>query len=77
LLGSLGFPAHRDDRTSRSRGGFARREDAIALVRRRLCLPPERDEDVEQALGDRLHEVDGRWSAGPNVQVIVTLWWDR
>jgi SAM-dependent methyltransferase len=77
LLGSLGLAAHREDRTSRSHGGFARREDAIALVRRRLCLPTDRDEDVERALGDRLHEADGRWSAGPNEQVIVTLWWDR
>ncbi len=56
--------------------GFERREDAVALVRRRLCLPPDRDSEVEGALGDRLRERDGLWSAGPDRQVVVTLWWD-
>jgi hypothetical protein len=29
-----------------------------------------------EALGARLVEHDGLWSAGPNEQPIVTLWWD-
>ncbi len=56
--------------------GFERREDAVALVRRRLCLTPDRDPEVEEALGDRLRERDGLWSAGPERQTVVTLWWD-
>jgi SAM-dependent methyltransferase len=59
-----------------SGGGFARREDAIALVRRRLCLPATRDPEVEAALGDRLGVRDGLWSAGPTSGRVVTLWWD-
>ena len=48
----------------------ARREDAVALVRRRLCLPAERDADVGAALGDRLVlDADGDWSAGPKRHV--------
>jgi hypothetical protein len=73
----LGFDVHRRDRTSpgdRRGGGFARREDAIALVRRRLCLPAERDDEIAVALGDRLRERDGLWSAGPADQTVVTLW---
>ncbi len=57
--------------------GFERREDAVALIRRRLCLWPDRDEEVAEAIGDRLVERDGLWSAGPVDQEIVTLWWDR
>jgi SAM-dependent methyltransferase len=56
--------------------GFDRREDAVALVRRRLCLPSDADEDVADALGSRLTSVDGVWSAGPTATRIVTMWWD-
>ncbi len=57
-------------------GGFARRGDAVALVRRRLCLPPERDAEIAEALGDRLLERGGLWAAGPARRVVATLWWD-
>jgi SAM-dependent methyltransferase len=70
-----GVAPDRADRVERARGGFARREDAVALVRRRLCLPADRDPDVARALGDRLREIDGLWSAGPAEQAVVTLWW--
>jgi hypothetical protein len=56
--------------------GFERREDAIGLVRRRLCLPAGRDDEIADALGTRLSEHDGLWSAGPYEQQVVTLWWD-
>ena len=74
----LGIEVRREDeaRVSRS-GGFERREDAIAFIRRRLCLPADRDADVAEALGERLVERDGLWSAGSFEHPIVTLWWDR
>jgi SAM-dependent methyltransferase len=77
-LHELGLDARRDaePRTPLS-SGFERREDAIALVRRRLCLRPDRDQEIEDALGDRLTERGGLWSAGPPTQTLVTLWWDR
>lgn len=55
--------------------GFAHRQDAVALVRKRLCLRPEQDPELEAALGDRLREVDGRWTASPAQHEIATLWW--
>lgn len=59
-------------------GGFDRREDALALVRRRLCLDPSRDEDIERALGDRLQERDGGWNVGPTgLRSIATIWFDQ
>ena len=73
---ALGFDAHREDHEVRSSGGFERREDAIALVRRRLCLPKERDDEIADAIGARLVERDGLWSTGPPREALVTLWWD-
>jgi SAM-dependent methyltransferase len=75
VLTALGIEVEREEHERSSHGGLPARDDAIALVRRRLCLPPERDEDVARALGDRLVERDGRWSAGPQQQRLVTLWW--
>jgi SAM-dependent methyltransferase len=76
LLREVGLELGREDREDRPAGGFDRREDAVALVRRRLCLPASRDDEVAAALGDRLRERGGLWSAGPPAQRVVTLWWD-
>jgi len=76
-LGELGFAPSRDERVQEGTGWYERREDAVALIRRRLCLPAERDPEVAAALGDRLVEHDGLWSAGPPSGTVVTLWWDR
>ena len=77
-LAELGLGAEREDelRTPLS-SGFEHREDAVALVRRRLCLSPERDDEIAEALGPLLVESDGLWAAGPVQQTLVTLWWDR
>jgi hypothetical protein len=76
-LRGWGFEVKREDvaRAPRS-GGFERREDAIGLIRRRLCLTADRDDEVAGALGGRLAQHDGLWSAGPSEQALVTLWWD-
>lgn len=55
--------------------GFPSREDAIALVRKRVCLRPEQDDELAEALGDRLSERDGLWTASPPEHEIATLWW--
>ena len=73
---SLGFHADRQDHQVESSTGFARREGAIALIRRRLCLPKERDDDIAEAIGGRLVERDGLWSTGPPRETLVTIWWD-
>jgi SAM-dependent methyltransferase len=56
--------------------GFARRDAAVALVRRRLCLSPDRDAEIAEALGERLAERGGLWAAGPPHRVVATIWWD-
>lgn len=77
-LEELRIPVRREDfQEPGGGGGFERREDAVAFVRRRLCLPEQRDPEVADALGDRLaRNEDGSWRAGPPVRRLVTLWWD-
>ena len=77
-IGELGIEVRREDeaRVPRS-GGFERREDAIAFIRRRLCLTADRDTEIEDALGERLAERNGLWAAGSVDHEIATLWWDR
>jgi hypothetical protein len=57
-------------------GGFDQRDDALGLVRRRLCLGAERDDELLEALGDRLEERDGCWGAGPRDQSLATIRFD-
>ena len=74
-LRELGITPTRED-WSVPREAFASREEAVALARARLCLTADRDEDVADALGDRLWERDGGWTLGPGDQALTTLWWD-
>jgi SAM-dependent methyltransferase len=77
-IAELGFQPGIERWEARPRpGGFARRADALALVRRRLCLPPSRDDEIAEALGPRLVEHDGLWSAGPPGQPLATIWFNR
>jgi len=79
LCEALGYDVHRDERVDAAEmagSGFERRGDAIALARRRLCLTPERDDEIADALGSRLREHGGLWGAGPPQQRVITLWWD-
>jgi SAM-dependent methyltransferase len=69
------FPT-RADRAADDPGGFGRRDDAVAMIRRRLCLPADRDGEIAEALGVNLRRVDGVWDVGPAERTIVTLWWD-
>jgi SAM-dependent methyltransferase len=75
-LRELGLAPTRADRGADDPGGFARRGDAVALIRRRLCLPADRDDEIAEALGDRLRRVGDAWDVGPPERAVVTLWWD-
>jgi SAM-dependent methyltransferase len=77
VLRGLGLEPGWEERTDVERSsGFERSEDAVALVRRRLCLSPDADREVAEALGSRLASADGLWSAGPAETRVVTMWWD-
>jgi SAM-dependent methyltransferase len=78
-LRDCGFAPQRQERIATedpSGGSFRNRAAALAFARRRLCLTPDRDEELAYALGDRLRGRNGLWSAGPASRTFVTLWWD-
>jgi SAM-dependent methyltransferase len=76
-LEELGIPVRREEHEPGDHpGGFGRRADAVAFVRTRLCLPAERDPEVEEALAGLLVERGGRWVVGSPHRRLVTLWWD-
>lgn len=70
VLGSMGVDPSLERRRRPSR---RERADAAhaAMVRRQLCLPPEREAEVVAALA----ELDESGAPGADVEV-VTLWWD-
>jgi hypothetical protein len=77
VLRDLGLTVHRHAEVSpRRAGGFERREDAVAWIRRRLCLEATRDTDVAAALGERLVHDGAFWSVRPPIEPVVTVWWD-
>jgi SAM-dependent methyltransferase len=55
-------------------GGFRRREDIVAWVRRSLCLTPDRDPEVEDAIRGWIEERDGLY--GFPDRPVLTLWWE-
>jgi SAM-dependent methyltransferase len=55
-------------------GGFRRREDLVAWVRRSLCLTPDRDPEVEAAIRGWIVERD-RLYGFPD-RPVLTLWWE-
>ncbi|CAN5264080.1 hypothetical protein BH20ACT24_BH20ACT24_06410 [soil metagenome] len=75
VLREAGVHPEREDWVSESVAGFSRREDLVAWIRRRLCLPPERDPEVDEALSGRIVEREGGFGFPP--RDVVTLWWDR
>lgn len=72
----MGIEADRIDHESPRRSGAHSREDVVANIRRRLCVSADRDPDIVEALGGRLIEHPGGWSAGPPSQRLTTFWWD-
>lgn len=76
-LREAGIDAARDEReVRRHAGGFPDRRAAVAQARRMLCLTPDRDPEVAEALGDRLREGPTGWGIGPPASRVVTLWWE-
>lgn len=66
VLGEAGVDAEVERWEAPGRWESAPREELVAFARRRLCLPAERDPEVDAAL-DEL--------AGPAPRQLATLWW--
>jgi len=74
VVREMGIEASRADWVVRDwHGGFSRPEDLVAFVRRRICLTPDRDPEVWEAIRERVVERDGTFGLPPRPN--VTLWW--
>ncbi len=74
VLVEAGIEPGRADWTASRRGGFRRKEDLVAWIRRQLCLPADRDPEVEEALGPGIVESEAGY--GLPDRDVVTFWWD-
>jgi SAM-dependent methyltransferase len=73
VLHEVGLNPERQDWTAPRPGGFATREDLVASVRRQLCLPADRDPEIEEAIRHRIVERDGLF--GFPDRPVATIWW--
>lgn len=76
VLAELGYKVQRHDWESSSLGWlaqFAGRDELVGWLRRRLCLPSDRDADIWQAVSGSVIQHDGAYRL-PSLPV-VTLWW--
>ena len=74
VLRHAGLEPERRDWTAEPAGGFAEKASLVAWIRRRLCLSPERDPEVEEAIQGRIERTsDG--SYGLDSRDLVTVWW--
>jgi hypothetical protein len=71
---TLGVDPGRKDWTAPPGGRFARRDDLVAWIRRRLCLSKDLDPEIEEALEPSLDLGGTGFGFGP--RPLVTLWWD-
>jgi SAM-dependent methyltransferase len=74
-LRSLGLTVERQDWTTPNAGGFEHLADLVAFLRRRLCLPADRDLEIAAAVEPvAVHDAAG-WRLGPLDRPVTTLSW--
>ncbi len=67
VLTEAGLPVHVEEWTDVEPRSELPRSDRVAFLRRRLCLGPDRDAEVDRLLGD---------DADVRVRDVATIWWD-
>jgi hypothetical protein len=74
VVRELGLRPERKDWSAERPGGYESVEEMVAHIRRLVCLPPERDPDIREAITPRIVERGGRF--GFVDRPVTTLWWD-
>lgn len=52
-------------------------DEIIALYRRRLVLPPDRDDELVSLLEPEVVEASGRFHVGAGPRMMATVWWEK
>jgi len=73
VLLEAGLRPERHDWNAPRPGGYESVEEMVAHVRRLVCLPPERDPEIREALAPRIVERGGLF--GFVDRPVTTLWW--
>jgi len=76
ILDAMGLrPGHETWRRpgGRDYGSFA---ELVDVTRRRLCLPPERADEVAEALAESGIDPEHPVDLGSSGREVVTIWWD-
>ena len=66
-IAELGYDVHHEERSRRWPRQHEDRSDMIASLRRRLCVGPDRDAEIDALLTPEMETPERR---------IVTIWWD-
>lgn len=74
VLREMGIEPDREDWQSPAGSTFGTREDLVANLRKELCLTPDRDDEIDEAVEGWAVERDGGWAFPP--APLATLWWD-
>jgi SAM-dependent methyltransferase len=72
VLAEAGIQPERTDWPAEGIGGFAEVDEAVHFVRRRLCLPASRDEEIRRLLADQLVHRGGMYSMGERMHCTLT-----
>jgi SAM-dependent methyltransferase len=75
VLREMGLQPSREDWSAPPITAFGTREEMVAWMRRRLCLPPERDPEIAAAMEAQVVEGNDGVTLPP--RQVVTIWWDR
>jgi SAM-dependent methyltransferase len=74
VLEEAGLEPEREDWIAPRPGGWPSRADLVATIRRQLCLTPDRDLEIDEAISNRILEREGR--VGFPDRTVATIWWD-
>ena len=76
ILSEMGLKARHTEWSRPAEADYASFPELVDVTRRRLCLPPERANEVEAALLDRgiMREQPG--DLGSSGRDVVTIWWE-
>jgi SAM-dependent methyltransferase len=76
VLSKLGLPARHTEWNRTGDADYASFGELVEVTRRRVCLPPERADEVREALIDLGTDPDRPADLGSSGRDLVTIWWE-